>query len=154
MDSVPLTWEAVGGICALLAIIGSAFGVYLAVVDRRQASEMAAIKDGAAADTKAAKESLQRDVDAAHDALRDLKDEHVKRLDAHAAARAALEDRLRIVEREYVTRADHAQFRAELVAALDKVGDRVAGSMDKLRADLRDDFHSMNKRVAALERHE
>lgn len=143
MDSVPLTWNAVGGICAVIALFGGIATFFLALKDRNQALEIDAVKTGAAAETKAVKESFEKELNGLGE-----------RLNAHSHARGELEARLRVVEREYVTRADHAQFRAELVAALDKVGDRVAGSMDKLRADLRDDFHSMNKRVAALERHE
>lgn len=146
-----LTAENVGAAMGVLVVLGGIVGWYLNLVDRRQAAEITGVKDGAAGELKAAKESLQKDLDAAHDHLRAAEASIAKRLDAHASARADLETRLRTVEREYVTRADHAQFRAELVAALEKVGDRVAGSMDKLRTDLREDMAGLNKRVAAVE---
>lgn len=66
---------------------------------------------------------------------------------AHSIEQKAIEARLALIERTYISRSDHAEFRAELLAAVKEVGTTVAHSIDGLRADMMD----LVKRVAAVE---
>jgi len=67
--------------------------------------------------------------------------------EAHSIEEKAIEARLAIIERTYISRADHAEFRAELLAAVKEVGSAVSRSIDGLHADMMD----LVKRVAAVE---
>lgn len=42
--------------------------------------------------------------------------------------------RLALVERDYISRADHAQFRSELMAAVKEIGSQVTHSLDGFRS--------------------
>lgn len=135
-----ITAEGVGAGCAVLALLGTAFGVYLSVVDRRQSKEIEAIEKAA----KETKEDLEKRLDgtnaAAKQTARDME-----------ADRRALEKRIGDLERQAITRADHAQFRAEILLTVDKVGERIEKSLDKFTAEIKEDMRVMSKRVDGVE---
>lgn len=49
-------------------------------------------------------------------------------------AHVQYEARISVLERSYLSRAEHAEFRSELMRAVSEVGDRVARSIDALGA--------------------
>ena len=67
--------------------------------------------------------------------------------EAHSMEEKSIESRLAVVERTYISRSDHAEFRAELLAAVKEVGATVAHAIEGLREDTME----LVRRVAAVE---
>jgi hypothetical protein len=75
-----------------------------------------------------------------------------KERDAELDKIEVLTERLAQVEKTYISRADHAEFKAELMAAVREVGEKLERGIDGLRRDIREDLHDFNSRVSALEK--
>ena len=125
--NISAEWAGAGA--GVVLILGGLAGAYLRLVDAKQAQEMKTTNDAVAV--------------------------VVKRVDLVEAAdvlgRRELEQRLAKVEREHITRADHAEFRSELLTAVRDVGERVGRSMDKLSNEIREDMRAIHKRVSEME---
>ncbi|MBS3927809.1 MAG: hypothetical protein KGZ65_04375 [Sphingomonadales bacterium] len=135
-----ITADGVAAVCAVIVVVGGAIGAYLAVVDRRQAAEIKDLKDAA----KEAKDEMTRRIDGFHSSVNSqMRDAENLRRD--------LERRLGEVQREHITRTDQAEFRAEMLSTVDKVGDRIGHSIDKLSSEIREDMKAISKRVSDVE---
>ncbi len=120
-------WVAAG--CAVIALGGGGVGSYLWLVDRRQEKAM---------------EALEKRQDKVDDAK--IIDDRNAELD-----RRALEKRIGDLERLAVTRTEHAEFRAEMLMTVDKVGERIGRSIEKFSAEIKEDMKVVHKRVTDIE---
>ncbi len=135
-----ISTDAVVAGCAVITLVGVAVGIYLALVDRRQSQEMNAIIDSA----KETKETLEKRLDGLHE----YATTHAREVEQD---RRALEHRIGELEKKAITRADHADFRAEILLTVDKVGDRIEKSLDKFTTEIKQDMRSLDVRISSVE---
>ena len=113
-----ITPEWIAAVVAVATLLGGAITGWLRSVDARQERE-----------------------------LEKIESQFKARLDSHSSTAKELERRVAEVERSYISRADHAEFRNELMAAVREIGSQVSKSLDGFGTR----FEHLGDRIARVE---
>lgn len=128
--------SAIYYVLSIFVLIGGLFVKWLAGRDQEQETRFdAKIK----ASSDALKLELKAETDArlaAEKVLEDAKKTFDLRITAMKGENNTQFLRLAHVEREYISRADHAAFRGELIAAMKDISSNVSHSLDGFRASM------------------
>lgn len=125
--------EAAGVALTALALIGAVVAWWLDRADKRQELDLDEVRKAHDKDVAA----LTTRLNALHDDQKALNKE--------------FDGRLARIEREYVSRADHAEYRAELLKTMHDIGDGIKASLDGLGARFEKQADALSRRLEHLE---
>lgn len=140
MNPEAKSWLTPDGVMAagtIVSIVGAAIGAYFIAPLREK---IKAMEDAEEKKERAAKEAREKWETAISDRIRALHDDHAGKIHD-------LEIKNAEIEKTYLSRAEHLQYRAEIMAAVEKINATVLASC----AAIREDIHELGERVARVE---
>src|SRR3990167_2178198 len=109
-----ITTNNVAAVVAILTAAGGCIGTWLKIVDGRQEEKISELKDHVG--------KLELTIDARASGLKTDYSTRAKDVEITIAE----------IEKTYISRAEHAEFRAEMMNTTREIGDKVSRSIDNL----------------------